>query len=170
MTSLQLRNIHPCTPTTPWISEPTELSCIPRLLLLGAPKRRKSRYPGCLLLTMLLRPGGITFSQPIAHLARNRRCFPLRLRLGTGSMFRRSYRAIMESMPSTAPPAHYSFSFSFNPPWDPNWTIDECRKEEARRVCWSALNLIANCTAQCVAFHQEPIDLALMEPSNVGSC
>ena len=72
------------------------------------------------------------------------------------------------SISSTAPPQYYSFSFSFNPPWDPNWTVSEILREESRRICWSALNLIANYTAQSVAFHQSPLDLHLMEPSNVG--
>lgn len=60
-----------------------------------------------------------------------------------------------------------AFSFSFNPPWDPNWTLDEIRKEECRRICWSALTLIASHTSQCAAFHEEPLRLQLAEPSNV---
>ncbi|CAL1706066.1 unnamed protein product [Somion occarium] len=59
-----------------------------------------------------------------------------------------------------------AFSFSFNPPWDPNWTLDEIRKEECRRICWSALTLIASHTSQCAAFHEEPLRLQLAEPSN----
>ncbi|EKM54774.1 uncharacterized protein PHACADRAFT_258850 [Phanerochaete carnosa HHB-10118-sp] len=70
------------------------------------------------------------------------------------------------SMASAVPPQHYSFSFAFNPPWDPNWADVDIVKEESRRICWSALNLIANYTAQSVAFHQSPLDLGLMEPSN----
>lgn len=66
-------------------------------------------------------------------------------------------------------PERFSFNFAFNPPWDPNWTIQERRAEECRRVCWSALNLVANYTAQCAAFHQEPVELRLMEPANVST-
>ncbi|OBZ70695.1 hypothetical protein A0H81_09311 [Grifola frondosa] len=40
------------------------------------------------------------------------------------------------------------------------------RKEECRRLCWSALTLVASHTAQCSAFHEEPLDLALSNPSN----
>lgn len=65
-----------------------------------------------------------------------------------------------------SPPQHYTLSFSFNPPWDPNWSVAEIAREESRRICWSALNLIANYTAQSVAFHQSPLDLYLMEPAN----
>jgi hypothetical protein len=77
-------------------------------------------------------------------------------------------RTAVSSPTSDAVPERYSFSFAFNPPWDPNWTIEERRKEECRRICWSALNLIANYTAQCAAFHQDPIELHLMEPANVS--
>ena len=59
------------------------------------------------------------------------------------------------------------FSFSSNPPWDPSWTLEEIRKEECRRICWSALTLIASHTSQCAAFHEEPLQLQLAEPSNV---
>lgn len=51
-------------------------------------------------------------------------------------------------------------------PWDEGFP-EEIRKEECRRICWSALNLIASYTAQCAAFHQEPMELYLTEPVNV---
>ncbi|GJE92836.1 hypothetical protein PsYK624_089940 [Phanerochaete sordida] len=70
------------------------------------------------------------------------------------------------SMNSGVAPQHYAFSFTFSPPWDPSWGVAEIVREESRRVCWSALNLIANYTAQSVAFHQAPLDLFLMEPAN----
>ncbi|KAI0929798.1 hypothetical protein AcV5_006666 [Taiwanofungus camphoratus] len=54
----------------------------------------------------------------------------------------------------------------FTPPWDPNWSDTEVRKEECRRLCWSALALIASYTFQCSVFHQEPLAFALSEPSN----
>ena len=66
-----------------------------------------------------------------------------------------------------SPPTRYSYSFSHTPPWDEQAPVEERRREECRRICWSALNLIANYTAQCAAFHQDPIELSLMEPSNV---
>ncbi|KAI0784700.1 hypothetical protein C8Q75DRAFT_723967 [Abortiporus biennis] len=61
---------------------------------------------------------------------------------------------------------HFSLSFSFNPPWDPNWSLEEIRKEECRRICWSALTLVASHTAQCAAFHEEPLELSLANPAN----
>lgn len=61
----------------------------------------------------------------------------------------------------------HDISFAFNPPWDPEWSPEQMRKEECRRICWSALTLIANHTAQCAAFHQEPLDLELAEPAKV---
>ncbi|KAH8107663.1 hypothetical protein BXZ70DRAFT_1013538 [Cristinia sonorae] len=62
-------------------------------------------------------------------------------------------------------PLPQEFSFAYNPPWDPHWNADEMRKEECRRICWSALTLIATHTAQCAAFHQEPLALQLADPS-----
>ncbi|THH31408.1 hypothetical protein EUX98_g2788 [Antrodiella citrinella] len=59
----------------------------------------------------------------------------------------------------------HEFSFAYNAPWDPDWTPEERRKEECRRICWSALTLIANHTALCAAFHLEPLELELAEPA-----
>lgn len=59
------------------------------------------------------------------------------------------------------------FSFSFDPPWDQSWTLEEIRKEECRRICWSALSLVSSHTAQCAAFHEDSLQLELAEPSNV---
>lgn len=59
------------------------------------------------------------------------------------------------------------FSFTFNPPWGTDWTLEEIRKEECRRICWSALTLVSSHTSQCAAFHEEPLHLQLAEPSNV---
>lgn len=69
----------------------------------------------------------------------------------------------------TSPPTRYSFNFSYAPPWDEHAPVEERRKEECRRICWAALSLIANYTAQCAAFHQDPIELTLTEPSNVST-
>ncbi|OCH89059.1 hypothetical protein OBBRIDRAFT_733272 [Obba rivulosa] len=63
-------------------------------------------------------------------------------------------------------PDAMAFSFSFNPPWDPSWTDSEARREECRRLCWAALTLVASYTAQCTAFHEEPLELALSDSSN----
>lgn len=57
--------------------------------------------------------------------------------------------------------------FSFTAPWDPSCSDSEIRKEECRRLCWSALALISSYTLQCSAFHQEPQSFALSDPANV---
>ncbi|KAI0694263.1 hypothetical protein BC835DRAFT_1015031 [Cytidiella melzeri] len=59
---------------------------------------------------------------------------------------------------------NYTYQES-KPCWDPS-SSEEMRNEECRRICWSALNLIASYTAQCAAFHQEPKEFYLTEPSN----
>lgn len=62
---------------------------------------------------------------------------------------------------------HFSSSWSFTPPWDPSWSTEEMHKEACRRICWSALNLVARYTSHCIAFQKEPTDLFLTDPSNV---
>ncbi|KAF8557671.1 hypothetical protein OG21DRAFT_1505168 [Imleria badia] len=61
---------------------------------------------------------------------------------------------------------HFSSSWSYAPPWDPAWTPDEMHKEACRRLCWSALNLVASYTSHCIAFRKEPTDLYLTDPAN----
>ena len=63
---------------------------------------------------------------------------------------------------------HFSSSWSYAPPWDPAWTPDEVHKEACRRLCWSALNLVASYTSHCIAFRKEPTDLYLTDPANVS--
>lgn len=67
----------------------------------------------------------------------------------------------------TSPVDHNSLYLASNPSWDTS--PEEMRKEECRRICWSALNLVASYTAQCAAFHEEPLELYLTEPSNVST-
>lgn len=62
----------------------------------------------------------------------------------------------------------FSSSWSYAPPWDPTWTPEEMHKESCRRLCWSALNLVASYTSHCIAFRKEPTDLYLTDPANVG--
>ncbi|KAF9227168.1 hypothetical protein BS17DRAFT_727147 [Gyrodon lividus] len=61
---------------------------------------------------------------------------------------------------------HFSSSWSYTPPWDPSWVPDEMHKEACRRLCWSALNLVASYTSHCIAFRKEPTDLFLTDPAN----
>ncbi|KAK7692152.1 hypothetical protein QCA50_003771 [Cerrena zonata] len=68
--------------------------------------------------------------------------------------------------PSTNLELQSGFSFTFNPPWGTDWTLEEIRREECRRICWSALTLVSSHTSQCAAFHEEPLQLQLAEPSN----
>lgn len=62
----------------------------------------------------------------------------------------------------------FSSSWSYAPPWDPTWTAEEMHKEACRRLCWSALNLVASYTSHCIAFRKEPTDLYLTDPANVS--
>jgi hypothetical protein len=51
--------------------------------------------------------------------------------------------------------------------WDPLWTEAEVKSEETRRLCWSALILVANHTVARAAEQREALDLFLVNPSNV---
>ncbi|KDQ55598.1 hypothetical protein JAAARDRAFT_133685 [Jaapia argillacea MUCL 33604] len=59
-----------------------------------------------------------------------------------------------------------SYSWSATLGWDPSWSDAEVRKEEGRRVCWSALSLVSGYTAYCVMFQEKPLDLFLIDASN----
>ncbi|KAH7911013.1 hypothetical protein BJ138DRAFT_1151604 [Hygrophoropsis aurantiaca] len=61
---------------------------------------------------------------------------------------------------------HFSSAWSYTPPWDPEWTPEEMHREACRRLCWSALNLVASYTSHCIAFRKEPVELFLTDPAN----
>lgn len=60
-----------------------------------------------------------------------------------------------------------SNTWSFQLAWDPLWSEAEVKSEETRRLCWSALILVANHTAARAAEHRKPLNLFLVDPSNV---
>jgi hypothetical protein len=67
----------------------------------------------------------------------------------------------------TSAPADGTSSWAFQPAWDPNWSADEVRAEETRRLCWCALVLVANHTVARAAEQREPLCLFLVDSSNV---
>lgn len=54
--------------------------------------------------------------------------------------------------------------------WNPDWTLAEIRKEESRRLCWSALSLAAGHTSHAAAFSAPPLDYYCIQPGNVRVC
>jgi hypothetical protein len=52
--------------------------------------------------------------------------------------------------------------------WDPNWNEAEIRREESRRLVWSALTLAAGFTAHDAAFAKDPTELHIIDAANVG--
>jgi hypothetical protein len=54
--------------------------------------------------------------------------------------------------------------------WNPDWTYAEIRKEESRRLCWSALQLAAGHTSHAAAFAALPMDYYCIQPANVRWC
>lgn len=58
-------------------------------------------------------------------------------------------------------------TWSFQPAWDPLWSEAEVKSEEQRRLCWSALILVANHTVARAAEQRGPLNLFLVDPSNV---
>lgn len=67
----------------------------------------------------------------------------------------------------TTAPADGTSSWSFQPAWDSLWSAEEARAEETRRLCWSALVLVANHTVARAAEQREPLCLFLIDSSNV---
>lgn len=67
----------------------------------------------------------------------------------------------------SAAPADGTSSWSFQPAWDPLWSAEEIRAEESRRLCWSALVLVANHTVARAAKQREPLCLFMIDSSNV---
>jgi len=68
---------------------------------------------------------------------------------------------------TTSPADGSTTTLSFPPVWDPSWTEAEVKSEETRRLCWSALILVANHTAARAAEQRQPVNLFLVDPSNV---
>lgn len=67
-------------------------------------------------------------------------------------------------------PASYEYTplWVTTPAWDDNWSEAEVRKEGCRRLCWSALALIAGHTSYATAEKRIPTELFLREPANVS--
>jgi len=55
------------------------------------------------------------------------------------------------------------------PMWNREWTEGEVKKEECRRVCWSALMLVTGQTSFADAVNWRFQDLLILDPSNVGA-
>ena len=68
---------------------------------------------------------------------------------------------------ATAAPGDGSDTWSFQLAWDPLWTEADVKSEETRRLCWSALILVANHTAARAAEQRESLNLFLVDSSNV---
>ncbi|KAI0249633.1 hypothetical protein BJV78DRAFT_1155707 [Lactifluus subvellereus] len=66
----------------------------------------------------------------------------------------------------TTSPADGSTTWSFQPAWDPSWSPEEAKAEETRRLCWSALILVADHTVARAAEQREPLNLFLANSSN----
>jgi len=65
------------------------------------------------------------------------------------------------------PQDHLSSFWSCPLPWDSTWSATEARKEQSRRLCWSALNLVASYTSRCALFNKKTPDFFLSDPANV---
>jgi hypothetical protein len=55
------------------------------------------------------------------------------------------------------------------PAWNSEWSEGEIRKEECRRLCWSALGLVSGHTSFAAAWNWRNLDLFMVEPSHVGA-
>ncbi|KAI6040220.1 hypothetical protein EDC04DRAFT_2567248 [Pisolithus marmoratus] len=73
-------------------------------------------------------------------------------------------------MPSSSNPTMVSDPTSpfwtYTPPCSSLWTPEEVDKEDCRRLCWSALSLVASYTSRCIASRKEPSEFFMTDPSN----
>jgi hypothetical protein len=68
------------------------------------------------------------------------------------------------------PEAHKQVPFWVSTPmWNREWPEGEIKKEECRRVRWSALMLVSGQTSFADAVNWRFQDLFMLEPSNVGA-
>ncbi len=58
--------------------------------------------------------------------------------------------------------------WGFTPDWTPEWSEAEIEKEEARRLVWASLILVAGHTSHAVAHRHEPLELWLTRAENVS--
>ena len=81
---------------------------------------------------------------------------------------RHSHHRKCMCIPSTTavPQDHFSH-WSYPLPWDSSWSLADIKKEETRRFCWSALNLVASYSSRCVLFQKKLPDFYLSNPTNV---
>ncbi|KAI0045994.1 hypothetical protein FA95DRAFT_1494741 [Auriscalpium vulgare] len=79
-----------------------------------------------------------------------------------------SYAPFKECQCINTPPdgAHCEGSFSFTPAWHNEWSEEEVKNEETRRLCWGALFLVATHTVTCAATAKKPLNLYLINSSN----
>ncbi|KAF8878849.1 hypothetical protein BD779DRAFT_1553503 [Infundibulicybe gibba] len=95
-----------------------------------------------------------------------RRSVPV-VNIDTGTDSHHSYQKKCSCIPTDAPhPPDQFGSWVYPLPWDSSWSPRQIRDEECRRLCWSALSLIASYTSQCAALNIEPINLFLSNPAN----
>lgn len=99
------------------------------------------------------------------------------------SMFTSSVRSLVDttipesrcpcdklSLGSQWPEAHKQVPFWVSTPmWNREWTEGDIKKEECRRVYWSALTLVSGQTSFADAVNWKLQDLFILEPSNVGA-
>jgi hypothetical protein len=74
------------------------------------------------------------------------------------------------SLGSQWPEAHKQVPlWASTPMWNREWSEGEIKKEECRRVRWSALMLVSGQTSFADAVNWRILDLFMVEPSNVGA-
>lgn len=74
------------------------------------------------------------------------------------------------SLGSQWPEAHKQVPFWVSTPmWNREWSEGEIKKEECRRVRWSALMLVSGQTSFADAVNWRVQELFMVEPSNVGA-
>jgi hypothetical protein len=59
--------------------------------------------------------------------------------------------------------------WGFTATWDPDWSVGERSKEEARRLVWSALHVVSGQTAYQASLGKRQLPIAVVQANNVSS-
>ncbi|KZT22190.1 hypothetical protein NEOLEDRAFT_1157860 [Neolentinus lepideus HHB14362 ss-1] len=68
--------------------------------------------------------------------------------------------------PQEDPAEQLTYAWTSTPVWDQNWSDAEVKREECRRLCWSALSLASEYVSQCAFNQEKQPNFFLTEPAN----
>ncbi|KZT18418.1 hypothetical protein NEOLEDRAFT_1080339 [Neolentinus lepideus HHB14362 ss-1] len=68
--------------------------------------------------------------------------------------------------PQEDPAEQLTYAWTSTPVWEQNWSDAEVKREECRRLCWSALSLASEYVSRCTFNQEKQPNFFLTEPAN----